>query len=396
MSQIPVSAQWNFDERHFWLHGKQPESTVEFTSRTGVWRIYGYQECVQVLADPTTYSSHTGRMAGIEMDFYEGNLLEMDPPDHGRLRKLVNHAFTPKVVADLEPRVAELTHELLDSVDPAGGLELVDQLAYPLPVIVIAEMLGVPSSDRNLFKQWVDAMTEESHEFSHLEADERQDRILQRAMQQMQHLRDYIGEHAAERRKRPRNDLLSTLVSAEVDGVRLSDTEVANFANVLLVNGHITTTMVLGNAVFCLLAHSGVLQEVRDDRSLVRGAIEESMRYLTPFPEMGRVTNVETTVGGITIPADQMVAVCIGAANRDPLQFTSPDTFDVRRDPNPHLTFGRGIHFCVGAPLARLESQVALNILLDRFPEMSIDPMAGPIFQASPYVTALERLPLRV
>lgn len=386
--------QWNPDPRHFWLTGRQPTELVDRNPQTGVWRVYGYPESVKVLADPKTFSSNTGRMADMEVKFLEGNLLEMDPPDHGKLRKVVNHAFGHKVVADLEPRVVALTHELLDAVAGEDKVELIRDLAYPLPVIVIAELLGIPASDRHLFKQWVDEMTEQAHEYSHIESDEEQEQILKHAMEQMQHFVDYMSEHAAHRRRKPSNDLLGTLVEAEVDGRRLTDTEVANFANVLLVNGHITTTMVLGNAVLCLEAHPDTREEVRADRTKVPAAIEESMRYLTPFPEMGRVTNVETTVADKVIPADQMVAVCLGAANRDPRQFPRPDVFDITRDPNPHLTFGRGIHFCVGAPLARLESRVVLNVLLDRFPNLRVDPGDPPAFQASPYVTALEKLPM--
>jgi cytochrome P450 len=204
----------------------------------------------------------------------------------------------------------------------------------------------------------------------------------------------YIGEHAARRRREPREDLLTELVQAEVDGVRLTDQEVINFANLLLIAGHITTTMLVGNTVLCLDAHPEERARVQADRSLVPAAIEESLRLLTPFPVLGRVTNAEVELGGRTIDADQLVMVWIAAANRDPRQFSGPDVFDVDRDPNPHLAFGRGIHFCVGAPLARLEGRIATNLLMDRYPGMRCDPLDPPVFQPTPNMTGAQRLPL--
>ncbi|MGH4026912.1 MAG: cytochrome P450, partial [Pseudonocardiaceae bacterium] len=306
----------------------------------------------------------------------------------------VSHAFTPKVVADLEPRIAELTHELLDAVAGQERMELVADLAYPLPEIVIAELLGVPSSDRHLFKQWVDKMLQNSEQFSLVDRSEEQERAMEAALEQNKHLTDYLGEHAAERKLRPREDLLTKLVQAEVDGEHLSPVEVANFANILLLAGHITTTMLLGNTVLCLDAHPEQCARARADRSTLPAVIEESLRFLSPFATLGRATLREVELGGTRIPADQLLMVWVAAANRDARQFTDPDTFDPTRDPNPHLAFGRGIHFCLGAPLARLEGRVALNILLDRFPELRTDPQQPPEFIPSPNMTGVRKLPL--
>ncbi|MEX2971740.1 cytochrome P450 [Streptomyces sp. C184] len=389
-----TTAHWNIDERQFWLHGKQPDEWVDFDEQIGVWRVFGYPEAVRVFGDPKTFSSDTGRLSPMEIPFAEANLVEMDPPQHGKLRKLVSHAFTPKMVANLEPRVVELTNELLNATEGSDRIELIKDLAYPLPIIVITEMLGIPSSDRDLFKQWVDTMMEGTYEFSFSEPTEQQETDMQRAMEQMQYLVDYICEHAADRRKNPRNDLLTMLVEAEVDGDRLTDTEVSIFANSLLVNGHLTTTMLLGNSVLCLDAHPETFQAVRADRSKIPAAIEESLRFLTPAPVLGRATTREVELGTTTIPADQIVQVWVGVANRDPRQFERPEVFNISRDPNPHLTFGRGIHFCVGAPLARLESRIAMNIVLDRFPHLRTDPDDAPVFHHNPYVSTVSRLPL--
>ncbi|GAA2757725.1 cytochrome P450 [Actinopolymorpha rutila] len=405
-----VTQTWATHPDQFWLRGQAPPALVEYADRLGYWKVYGYPEAVRILADPRTFSSDASRFVP-RKDFVEGNLPTMDPPEHHKLRKLVSRAFTPKVVADLEPRIADLTNDLLDRAEAdrtadraeadrtadraeADRMELVADLAYPLPVIVIAELLGVPSSDRHLFKQWVDGAFSSSEQFSLVEPSEQQQRAMDRAFEQLHHLTDYLGEHAAERRRCPREDLLTKLVEAEVDGERLSDAAVVNFANVLLIAGHITTTMLLGNTVLCLDAHPDVAGRVRADRTLVPATIEESLRFLSPFAALARVTNTDVEVGGARIPAGQMIMVVLAAANRDPRQFTDPNVFDPGRDPNPHLAFGRGIHFCIGAPLARLEGRVALNILLDRFPHLRTDPDEPPTFLPSPNLTGVRALPL--
>ncbi|MDI3288755.1 cytochrome P450 [Polyangium sp. 15x6] len=387
---------WGIHKSQFWLRGQVPDEPVHFAPELGMWNVYGYPETLRILGDPGLFSSNTMRLVPEIRRSIEGNLVQMDPPEHKKLRSLVSHAFTPKVVADLEPRIARLTHELLDAVDGPDRLELVADLAYPLPVIVIAELLGVPSSDRDMFKQWVDKMLESSTQFSLVNRSEEQERQVKVALEQSQLLLDYLGKHAAERRQKPREDLLTKLVEAEVDGDRLTETEVANFANILLIAGHITTTMLLGNTVLCLDAHPEQGAKVRADRSLVPGAIEESLRFFSPFATVGRSTTSAVELGGKTIPADQLIMVWIAAANRDPRQFTNPNEFDPSRDPNPHVAFGRGIHFCLGAPLARLEGRVALDILLDRFPRLRMDPEAPPEFIPSPNMTGVRKLPLLV
>lgn len=392
---------WESHPRQFWLRGRRPERPVRFDPTTGVWDVYGYPEAVQVLGDPHTFSSDTMRVLPDSVtrgrqDLREGNLIQVDEPEHRKLRRLVSEAFTPKVIAELEPRIRALTQELLDAAAPRGALELVADLAYPLPVIVISDLLGVPRSDRDLFKRWVDELVNNLDLFSMREQTEEQRRKIDVVFAQREHLTGYLGEHAAERRRRPREDLLTKLVQAEVDGERLADNEVVNFANLLLIAGHITTTMLLGNTVLCLAAHPEHLARVRADHGALPAVIEESLRFLTPFAAVGRATMSEVELGGERIAADQMVMVWIAAANRDGRQFERPDEFDPRRESNPHLAFGRGIHFCLGAPLARLEGRVALEVLLDRFPALRIDPGSRPEFIANPLMTGVRRLPLLV
>jgi cytochrome P450 len=375
------------------LRGDKPPEPVSFDADNGMWHVYGYPEAQHVLADTATFSSHTGRLIPEAEEFAAGSLTQLDPPRHTKLRKLVNQAFTPRVVAALEPRIRTIATDLLEAA-PSGRIDLIADFAYPLPVTVIAELLGVPSSDRDLFHRWVDTMFSRSNEFSLRERTETQERDLEESLRQLKEMSAYVAAHAARRRHDPREDLLTRLVEAEVDGVRLTDQEVVNFANLLLIAGHITTTMLVGNTILCLDAHPQERARVQADRSLVPAAIEESLRMLTPFPVLGRVTNTETALAGRSIGADQLVMVWVAAANRDSRQFVRPDVFDIDRDPNPHLAFGRGIHFCVGAPLARLEGKVATNLLLDRFPGLRCDPQDPPVFLPTPNLTGAQRLPL--
>lgn len=390
---MTTTDRWNTHPRQFWLRGDQPPESVRFDADNGIWHVYGYPEAQQLLADPRTFSSHTGRLVPEAEEFSPGSLPQLDPPRHTKLRKLVNQAFTPRVVAGLEHRIRTVATDLLEAADP-DRIDLVADFAYPLPVIVICELLGVPSGDRDLFRRWVDTMLARSSEFTLHDRSESEERQLQESLRAAKEMGAYIAEHAARRRQEPREDLLTRLVEAEVDGARLTDQEVVNFGNLLLIAGHITTTMLVGNTVMCLDAHPQERSRVRADPSLVPAAIEESLRLLTPFSVLARVTNVQTDLGGHAVGANQMVMVWIAAANRDPRQFHRPEVFAVDREPNPHLAFGRGIHFCVGAPLARLEGRVATNLLLDRYPRLRSDPQDPPTFLPTPNMTGAQRLPL--
>jgi cytochrome P450 len=393
---------WTVHEGQFWLRGEHPQNPVEHKPELGTWNVYGHPEALAILTDPETFSSTTTRVVPEETlgdlkELTAGNLLQMDPPLHNKMRKLISRAFTPKFVADLEPRIAELTHELLDEAAGRDRLELVADLAYPLPVIVIAELLGVPASDRNLFREWVDGLFDSKEEFSLTDDSEEAKQRLKDQLAMSRRFTDYLGEHAEDRRRHPREDLLTKLVEAEVDGERLTHTEIVNFAQVLLLAGHITTTMLLGNTVLCLDLFPEWHERVRTDRSLLSPVIEESLRFLSPFSLVARVTNRDVRVGGTTIPADQMVLVWLAAANRDPRAFDEPDTFDPLREnlSHTHLAFSRGIHFCIGAPLARLEGRVAMSILLDRYPTVRTIPEEPPTFQPNPAMTGVKTLPLK-
>ncbi|MBP2337317.1 cytochrome P450 [Saccharothrix coeruleofusca] len=393
---------WGVDERQFWLRGALPEQVVHFDAESRMWHVYGHAEAVRVLSDAKLFSSNMMRLMAAEIgadveEAQAGELLYLDPPRHTRLRRLVNHAFTPKVLAGLESKIAGLTHELLDQAPATGRLELVGALAYPLPVIVIAELLGVPASDRDLFREWAESLIPTTgSEVSLVGRFEGQDKVTETTLLQRKEFGEYLAEHIEDRRRHPREDLLSGLVHAEVDGERLSDKEIATLADVLLLAGHVTTTMLLGNTVLCLDSHPDEFARVRADRSRLPDVIEESLRYLPPFAVTARASTAEAEVGGVVIPPDQLVMVWLGAANRDPRVFDAPAEFRPGRDPNPHLTFSRGIHYCIGAGLARLEGRIALGILFDRFREIATIPDEPPQFIPSAQMLNAHTLPLAV
>jgi cytochrome P450 len=376
---------------HIWIRGERPPATVRWDEATGIQHVYGYHEAMEVMGDPETFSSNSQRkfLSKFEKELTDGNMVRLDPPEHTKLRKLVNRGFTPRLVDDLEPRIAAVTNELLDEAGDADRVDLVDLLAYPLPVIVIAEMLGIPPSDRVWFKQLMSKHLDNGQDaLQNLEA------VLERRMADIRQLRAYLAEHAAERRRHPRADLITQLVEAEVDGERLSDDQVVNFSNLMLIAGHVTTTSLIGNTVLELADDPVLGERVRADRTLVPGTIEESLRMYPPFQRIIRATTKDTELGGQKIPRDRLVSVWLGAANRDEGVFPDPHVFDPTRDPNPHLAWGRGVHFCLGTPLSRLEGRVALNILFDRYPKLRTDPDRPTTFLPSPDFTSVRELPV--
>jgi cytochrome P450 len=272
--------------------------------------------------------------------------------------------------------------------------DLVRDLAYPLPVIVIAELLGIPAGDRDMFIDHSTKIIEQMNGLSFLVEGAQDD--IDQAVEQFQPLMEYMRQQVAERRERPRDDVLSRLTTAEVDGARLTANEVVNIANFLLGAGHIPTTLMLGNAVVCLDANPEQFAMVREDRSLVPGALDEVLRTLSPSATLSRRTTVDVELSGVRIPAEQMVLPWLGAANRDPRKFADPDVFDVTRNPNPHLGFGNGAHFCIGSHLARMEGRIALNRLMDRFPKLFIDPTAPPVFFPTQDLIGVQSLPVRI
>lgn len=297
----------------------------------------------------------------------ERALLSLDPPAHTELRNLVNRAFTPRAVERLRPRVEAVVDELLGEVAASGEMELMRDFAYPLPVIVIAELLGLPARDREKLKAWSDAMVVIVDPLTPGGG-------LRAAEQSFVELAAYFRDVIDARRHEPRDDLISALVGVEAFGRKLSEAELLGLCGLILGAGHETTTNLLGNAMHALLTNPGERKRLQDDPSLIQSAVEEFLRYDCPVQTTDRVAREDLEIGGKRIRKGQLVGLSLGAANRDPAQFAEPDRLDLGRRENRHLAFGHGVHFCLGAPLARLEAQIAINALLARFPELHGDP----------------------
>jgi erythromycin 12 hydroxylase len=348
-----------------WLSRMREEQPV-WRDGTGIWHLFRHEDVEAVTRDPETFSSDTGRIFPEARRAQRGMLTAIDPPEHRALRRLVSTAFTPRTVAGLEPRIRTVTRELLDAV--GDRFDLVDALAFPLPVIVIAELLGLPTSDRGQFRAWADDL------FS-MQVDPGDPELGAKVTAATAGITGYLAEKCRARRADPGSDLMSALVTAEVDGRQLDDEEATNFSMLLLLAGHITTTLLLGNAVRTFDENPGVWDELRADPGLIPPAIEEVLRLRTPFTQIGRATTRDVERHGVTIPANVVVTPWLLAASRDPRVHRDPDRFDLGRGlgGGNQLAFGHGIHFCLGAPLARLEGRVALQELTGRFRELRVD-----------------------
>jgi cytochrome P450 len=316
--------------------------------------IFDYDGVKRVLADQDTFSSRYGPEW----------LVFLDPPRHTKLRALISRAFTPRSVAALEPRIRELSRGLLDQVIERGEMDLADDYSVPLPMMVIAEMLGIPLTDLPRFKRWSDVILNMSYTIS---GGAEEGRAATEAFHAVtMEMNAYLADVLTERRAVPRDDLLTRLALAEVDGEHLTQPEILGFFQLLLVGGQETTTNLVNNAMLCFMENPDQLARLLAAPELLPSAIEEVLHYRAPLHWMYRVTRREVEMHGQKIPAGKLVLPVIGSANRDPKQFPDADRFDITRDPNPHLAFGLGVHFCMGAPLARLEARIALADLLER------------------------------
>ncbi|MHC0433285.1 cytochrome P450 [Streptomyces sp. O3] len=348
-----------------WSRYMRDHQPVFFDETMGCWRILRHADAVQAFSDWAAFSNDMNRVVPAQ-EFIDGNLSALDPPDHKHLRGLLSQGFTPRMLTQFTPRVEALVAELLDRVADQDEIDIAADLAYQLPLNVISELLGVPREDRPVLQRCADAQLALAAE------DPTNPAFVAAREKAMQELLGYLREHAHKRRVQARDDMISRLVHAEVDGRRLSEDEIVNFSALLLLAGHLTTMGLLGNMVSCLDEHPEALAEIRADRSLIPGAVEEILRYVPPVPDAGRVTNTELTLGGATIPADQLVMISLQSANWDERAFADPDRFDIHRTPNHQLAFTHGIHICLGAHLARLEAKVALGALLDRYPTLRV------------------------
>jgi cytochrome P450 len=327
------------------------------------WAVTTLRDIQTVGKDPSTFCSGQGVLLSDRGRHIaaEDSLLYLDPPRHEQYRKLVNRAFTPRRVATLEPRIRELTVELLDAIDPRHPVDLVDSLCAPLPMLVIAELLGLPAEDRPDFRRWSDAIMEAATDVTE-----------ENALQAME-LIAYFDAQLDRRADRPTEDLLSGLLLAEVDGARLTRAEVQGFCMTLMVAGNETTRSLVSGGMVELAEHPEQRARLARDPMLIPVAVEEMLRWVTPVMAMARTTTRDTTLGDADLRTGEFVLLAYGAANRDEAVFgKDADAFDVARTPNPHISFGFGEHFCIGASLARMEARVLLEEVLARWPDYQL------------------------
>jgi len=368
---------------------------------TPIWFVTRYEDVEKILLDDEHFVMDA-RLVYSEEELRErfgpppdpfidnmtnNHMLSHDGEDHRRLRSLVSKAFTPKVIQNMRPRIEEIANTLLDQVQARGAMELVAEFAFPLPITVIAELLGIPLENQNRFRIWSNAfvrpaITEEEQKHAFV--------LLREFVGYMQGL---VGE----RKQNPGGDLLSGLIHVEEAGDRLSEGELFSMLTLLIVAGHETTVSLIGNAVLALLQNPAVHQELLYTRKLIPSAVEEFLRYDSPVERPPtRLVREDMEFSGQQLKKGDFVIAVAGSANRDERQFDSPTSLNIHRKPNNHIAFGKGVHYCLGAPLARLEGEIALNVLLDRMPDMTLDISPAELeWRDVPLFRSLVRLPIK-
>ena len=379
------------------MRAKSPVTRVTLPGSGGnCWLVTRYEDVRGALADPRLHKDWAGKLVPEDwtpdpvFGYIEVHMLNADPPDHTRLRKLVGKAFTARRVAGLRPRIEAIAASLLDAMEAraAAGetdVDLMAAFAYPLPITVICELLGIPAADQDEFREW-------SHTLLSSVAPPEE---VHAAGAGMFH---YFTDLVAAKRKAPADDMVSALIAARDADDSLNERELIAMLFLLLVAGHETTTNLIATGTLALLTHPGELARLRSDPSLLPGAVEELLRFSNPLNHAtDRFTLEPTEIAGVTIPAREWVLCVTSSANRDPARFPDPDRLDVGRDAGGHMAFGHGIHHCLGAPLARLEGEVAFGALLARFPSLALAvPESSLRWRPSSLIHGLESLPVRL
>jgi cytochrome P450 len=371
------------------LYGRPPYLLNLFAPMALVGR---YRDAAKILHDHERFSSVPPMSPFMEqrLDVFgtAPRVVFSDPPVHTRLRRLVSRAFTPRRIRDLEPRICEFSKILLDWVAEKGTFEVMGDLANALPVMVIAEMLGVPPEDYLTFKQWSDQVVESDNSPPGTPLPE----IVKNAFRS---LREYFIGEIEKRRRTPGQDLVSALVASRDEAEALTEEELITFVVLLLLAGNETTTNLIGNGMLALGSNAKQMQKLIHEPHLMPRAIEEMLRYDCPVQSTARYPKIDVTIDGVELKARTVTFVMVAAANRDPEQFRNPDTFDIAREPNAHLAFGEGIHYCLGAPLARMEGAIAIGAALARFPGLHLlNPMQQLTYKGSYFLRGLAELPM--
>jgi cytochrome P450 len=398
------SQAFHRDSHRVFAHMRQDDPVIQQAGLFGendlIWFVTRYADIEYVLLhDGIFVRDPSLAMPATEAAMYMSNIdprvnamldthmLNKEGEDHRRLRALVSTAFTPRVIHAMRPRIQQIADELLDRVAGRGTMELVSEYAYPLPLTVIAELLGIPQEDRPRFRAWSNAVVEPAltPEAQH------------EGMRLLQEMGGYMAQLIAERRQRPGPDLLSGLIHAEEAGDRLSQDELFSMLMLLVVAGHETTVTFIGNAVLSLLENPSELAKLKQNPDLMPAAVEELLRYDSPVERaLTRWVAQDVELGGCQLRRGEMVIVILSSANRDETRFTDPTKLELERQPNAHIAFGKGIHYCLGAPLARLEGEIALRTLFGRFPDLQLACAPAELsWRDVPLFHSLQALPLR-
>lgn len=377
------------------LRAREPVSRARMGRLEG-WLVTRYDDVLAVLKDPR-FSKDIERVQGAAalsrrpwmpgfLRAMQSNMLDQDDPNHARLRALVHRAFTPARIERLQQRIVAIAGARLDAVRSRGEIDVVRDLALPLPLTVIGELLGVSPADQLLFSRLSQTLLLPPSALNVF-------RMLPAAWRLIRYIRGLL----AERRREPQDDLLTALAQAEEAGDRLSEDETVAMVLLLLIAGHETTVNLISSGTLALLEHPEQMAWLRDDPGRIKPAVEELLRFTNPVETATeRYATEDLELRGAAIRRGELVWAAIASANRDPAQFPDPDRLDLARDPNRHLAFGQGIHFCLGAPLARMEGQIAINLLLERLPELRLAvPVRALKWRATPVVRGLAALPLR-
>ena len=351
-----------------WYAQMRSEHPVYYDEQTGVWSVFRYDDVKRALEDKDCFSSHFPAAPGSPEELLSKTMYNMDPPKHTQMRSIVNRAFTSAVIQQWERRIQEITDQLLSAADGRQEIDLVRDFSNPLPIIVIAELLGIPSGNLDQFKQWSDSFTSSPSDSSEAAVAE----WAEAKFKSEQELAEFFGDLIEAKRHSPDNDIISILIQAEEEGMKLSADQLVPFCVHLLAAGNESTSSLITNAVYSILETPGLYDELRNDLSLVPQAVEEALRYRAPFQVTRRLVKQDVEIGGKLIRTGQVGLVMIGSANRDESKFKDAHLFDIRRKPNPHLSLGQGIHFCLGAPLVRLEAAIAMTSLLTKYSALSL------------------------
>lgn len=344
------------------LRQSDPILNLQFPDGRFGWLISNYEQAVEALKDGRFSKDVAKAMGQEQTSVFSTNMLFSDPPDHKRLRGLVQKGFTPQRIADMRGHIQEIADNLLDAVSSKDTINLIDEYAFKLPIIVISEILGVPTEDQDKFRVWSNSIIGASNQ-------EMNEQVVQHMNEFIAYLKDWF----AKVREQPGDDMISQLVIAENQGERLSEQELYGVVTLMIIAGHETTVNLIGNGVLALLEHPEQRRLLQEQPELIHGAIEEMLRYNGPVEfSTSRWAAEDMDFHGVHMKKGDLVVIALNSANRDASQFENPDIFDITREKSQHLAFGKGIHLCLGAPLARLEGEIAINTLLRRYPHFEL------------------------